>query len=39
MAVMDAAQAGAIKGEISEIQLRAILERATAEKKNFKLIK
>jgi programmed cell death protein 5 len=39
MAIMDAAQAGAIKGEISEIQLRAILERATAEKKNFKLIK
>ncbi|MCX6775137.1 MAG: hypothetical protein NTY99_03570 [DPANN group archaeon] len=39
MAVMDAAQAGAIKGEISEIQLRAILERATAEKKDFKLIK
>ena len=39
MAVMNAAQAGAIKGEISEIQLRAILERATAEKKDFKLIK
>lgn len=39
MAVMNAAQSGAIKGEISEIQMRAILERATAEKKNFKLIR
>ncbi|MEM2873885.1 MAG: DNA-binding protein [Candidatus Nanoarchaeia archaeon] len=38
-ALLNAAQCGALKGEISELQLRAILERAMAEKKNFKLIR
>jgi programmed cell death protein 5 len=39
MALLDAAQSGMIKEEISELQIRAVLERAAAEKKNFKLIR
>ena len=39
IALLDAAQTGMLKGEISDMQLRGILERATSEKKNFKFIK
>jgi len=39
MAIFETAQAGAVQGQIDEVQLREILNRATNEKKNFRIIK
>jgi len=38
-ALFDAAQAGAIQSQITEDQLKEILNRATSEKKDFRIIK
>jgi len=39
MAIFDAAQAGGVEGQIDDVRLKEILNRATNEKKNFRIIK
>jgi len=39
MAIFDAAQAGGVEGQIDDARLKEILNRATNEKKNFRIIK